>query len=352
MVESSQMTITQAFNKQTKYPFSILQSLLFKRIIEELDERANILSKDYLNESLINAEDKILRNLHEYAFDDTEICYTSFTTDIWMSNNSNPYIGLTIHWINNDFQMKEMISSISCLSYPHTADHLLNKIVEILDYLQLRDKTVCSTVDNWSNIKLCVEKLEYKYNILKVFGFGHTLQLAINDALKECSSITNLIKKCKDVILHFSGSLKQKQFLLTAQIEMEDWDRFLCIVCDVSTRWNSTFYLLKRLTILKPALYKYKLLLAKAEYEKQMIISEARTEYDHLNSNKKLDNILEIEDQMSGDEMDSEEDIFSNLTSISSQEQSNQNIITDNEFDSYLLLPKVSNQTDVFQWYV
>ena len=183
---------------------------------------------------------------------------------MWTSDNSDPYIGLTIHWINNDFQMKEMIGSISCLPYPHTADRLLNKIVEILDYLQLRDKTVCSIVDNGSNIKLCVEKLERKYNILKVFCFGHTLQLAINDALKECSSITNLIKKCKEVILHFSGSPKQKQFLLTAQIEIEDWDKFLCIVRDVSTRWNSMFYLLKCLIILKPALYKYKLLLAEA----------------------------------------------------------------------------------------
>ena len=114
-----------------------------------------------------------MQNLREYAFDDTEIRYTSFTTDMWTSDNGDPYIGLTIHWINDDFQMKEMIGSISCLPYPHTADRLLNKIVEILDYLQLRDKTVCSTVDNGSNIKLCVEKLEHKYNILKVFCFGH-----------------------------------------------------------------------------------------------------------------------------------------------------------------------------------
>lgn len=107
------------------------------------------------------------------------------------------------------------------------------------------------------------------------------MQLAINDSLKECPEITNLIKKCKDIVSRFSGSPKQKQFLLEAQMEMEDWDRLLSVIQDVSTRWNSTFYLLKRLTILKPALYKYKLLLVEANdnnllknYEKKELLSD------------------------------------------------------------------------------
>lgn len=79
--------------------------------------------------------------------------------------------------------------------------------------------------------------------------------------LKECSEITNLIKKCKYLVLHFSGSPKQKQFLLEAQIELYDWNKFLTVVRDVSTQWNSTFYLLKRLTILKTVMYKYKSIL-------------------------------------------------------------------------------------------
>ena len=45
---------------------------------------------------------------------------------------------------------------------------------------------------------------------------------------------------------------------------MEEWDRLLFVVRDVSTRWNSTFYLLKRLSTLKPAMYKYKSLLVES----------------------------------------------------------------------------------------
>ena len=74
-------------------------------------------------------------------------------------------------------------------------------------------------IDNGSNVKSCLEKLGCKYGMYKVFCFRHTLQLAINNALKECSEITNLIKKCKDLVSHFSGSPKQKQFLLEAQID-------------------------------------------------------------------------------------------------------------------------------------
>ncbi|CAG8588506.1 756_t:CDS:2, partial [Scutellospora calospora] len=215
--------------------------VVFKRIIEGLDIQANVLGYDRLKEILINSEDKILQNLREYALDSAKISYISFTTDMWTSSNA-----------------KEMIGNISYLPYPYTSECLFNKITEILDNLQLKHITVSSTVDNGSNIKSCLEKLKRKYGIFNIYCFGHTLQLAINDALKECLKITNLIKKCKDIVSHFSGSPKQKQFLLEAQIEIEDWDNFLFVVRDVSTRWNSTFYMLKRLTTLKPAIYKYK----------------------------------------------------------------------------------------------
>ncbi|CAG8768958.1 19924_t:CDS:2, partial [Cetraspora pellucida] len=217
--ESSQTTLIQAFNKTKKYtfsnpkqkkldnniaafiveelqPFSITQSRALKRIVEGLDAQANVLSNDRLKEIFINSENKILQNIREYA----------------LNNNGDPYIGLTLHWINDSFQVKEMIGNISYLPYPHISECLFNKIVEILDNLNLKHITISGTVDNGRNIKSCLE----------------------------------------------SESPKQKQFFLEAQMEMEDWDNFLFVVRDVSMRWNSTFYLLKRLTILKPVMYKYK----------------------------------------------------------------------------------------------
>ena len=159
MAESSQSTIVQVLNKIKKYPFnhpkqkkldsntaafivedlqpfSVLQSQAFKRIIEGLDVQANVLSIDRLKELLINSEDKILKNVREYAISDAEISSVSFTTDMWTSDNDDPYIGLTLHWINDNFQIKEIIGTISYLPYPHTAKCLLNKIVEILDSLK------------------------------------------------------------------------------------------------------------------------------------------------------------------------------------------------------------------------
>ncbi|CAG8487364.1 23155_t:CDS:10 [Cetraspora pellucida] len=143
-----------------------------------------------------------------------------------------------------------------------TQSQAFKRIIEELDIqansFKFKHITVSDTVNNESNIMLCLEKLEKKYGIFKIHCFGHTLQLAINDVLKECLEITNLIKRYKDVVFHFSRSPKQKQFLLKVQIEMNDWNNFLFVVHDVLTRWNLTYYLLKRLTILKPAIYRYK----------------------------------------------------------------------------------------------
>ena len=158
MPESSQTTIMQTFEKIKKYtptnpkqknldhnvaafiieelqPFSIIQSRAFKRIIEGLDVQANVLGYDRLKEILINFEDKVLQNLREYALDSAEISHISFTTDMWTSSNGDLYIGLPLHWVNNNFQAKEMIGNISYLPYPHTSECLFNKITKILDNL-------------------------------------------------------------------------------------------------------------------------------------------------------------------------------------------------------------------------
>ncbi|CAG8692589.1 12044_t:CDS:2 [Cetraspora pellucida] len=112
------------------YEMKLINNL---EIIEGLDVQANILGNDHLKEILINFEDKVLQNLREYAQDSSEVSYILFTIDMWTSNNSDPYIRLTLHWINDSFQIKEMIGNISYLPYPHTSECLLNKITKILD---------------------------------------------------------------------------------------------------------------------------------------------------------------------------------------------------------------------------
>ncbi|CAG8446829.1 9604_t:CDS:2 [Scutellospora calospora] len=169
---------------------------LVKPFYEDLNSQASVLSKNQLKEILINAKDRVMQSMREHAYNDKKICYISFTTDIWTSDN-------------DDFK-------ISYLLYPHTAEQLANKIIEILNKFQLISKVVYCTADNGVNIKSCLRKLEDRYNIFKNFCFGHTLNLVVNDVLKRCLKIINIIKKYKDIVSHFSGSPKQKQFLLIA----------------------------------------------------------------------------------------------------------------------------------------
>ncbi|CAG8656239.1 5677_t:CDS:2, partial [Racocetra fulgida] len=168
---------------------------------KDLDPQASTLSNDQLKEILINAENRVLQNMHKHVHDNNEICYASFTTDMWTSDNNNPYI---------------------------------DKIVEILDKFQVRSKVVCSTIDNGANIKSCLGKLEERYNIFKNFCFGHTLHLAINDALKKSPKIIDLIKKCKEVVYksflvedNESGSLKSYE---EKELSSEEWEKVVGLV--------------------------------------------------------------------------------------------------------------------------
>ncbi|CAG8743855.1 1750_t:CDS:2, partial [Racocetra fulgida] len=106
---------------------------------------------------------------------------------------------------------------------------LINAKDKILQNIRKYALDSAEIIDNRSNIKLCLEKLGRRYNMFKIFCFGYTLQLTINDALKECLAITNLIKKYKDIVSH----LAEARFLLEAQMEIDDWDKLFSIVCDV-----------------------------------------------------------------------------------------------------------------------
>ena len=98
--------------------------------------------------------------------------------------------------------------------------------------------------DNGANIVAAAKILEEKHGWSSVRCAGHTLQLAVNSSLKH-SSIEKAVWVARCLVEHFRRSelactkLRQKQQQMgTPQHKL---------VQDISTRWNSTFYMISRL---------------------------------------------------------------------------------------------------------
>lgn len=100
--------------------------------------------------------------------------------------------------------------------------------------------------DNAANIVAAIKQTEWKH----IPCFAHTLNLIVQDSLKEISDIKCKIKSIVEFFkrsVKASESLKRKQEKLSVPV--------LSLKQDVTTRWNSTFLMFKRILEVKNPYY-------------------------------------------------------------------------------------------------
>src|SRR6266540_5735858 len=106
-------------------PFYILESKSFKELLLALHpffEMPTEEALDKLLDFMFNDEQTFLKNI----FEDVE--KISLTTDFWISRGQHGYIGVTAHWISNDYSLKEAFLALKHFSYPHTSEVLYRNL--------------------------------------------------------------------------------------------------------------------------------------------------------------------------------------------------------------------------------
>ena len=78
--------------------------------------------------------------------DKIDIC--SITTDGWTSIQQYGYMSLTVHYINDNFQLISRTVSIENLTGSHTGEAIQVAIRELLKKWEIYKKTECATTDN------------------------------------------------------------------------------------------------------------------------------------------------------------------------------------------------------------
>jgi len=218
-------------------PFSIVEDPGFKEFVKLLNPNYQIPNRHTISKILIpSAYETCLNNVKEIISKELVTC--CMTTDCWTSRCTESYLAITIHFIDKSFKLNSFLLSCHHFNETHTSLNLSENIKSTLEAWNLENKIILAVSDNAYNIKNALNSLQ-----LKSFGcFAHTLNLIVQAAMKTES---NLIDKIKTIVSHFHKSSNSHQKLIQYQknIGIKDPKK---LVQDVSTRWNSTFYMVER----------------------------------------------------------------------------------------------------------
>ncbi|KAM3850482.1 E3 SUMO-protein ligase ZBED1-like [Diretmus argenteus] len=169
----------------------------------------------------------------------------SLTADVWTSRATEAYLGVSCHFLDEDWQMKSFNLATMPLEERHTGANIMIWMEEVIAKFDISPAKIKAVVhDSGSNMVAAMRQLKEKHGWASIRCAGHTLQLIVNTALKE-PTISRALGAARHLVEHFKRSELASTKLKMKQEQMEVVQNAL--IQDVSTRWNSTFHMVERL---------------------------------------------------------------------------------------------------------
>jgi hypothetical protein len=254
---------------QTDQPFSVVDTDQFEDMMQYLKKDVTIHCRKTMMRRLEQLYWEKKSCLKE-QLNDFESKY-SITCDVWTSKNQLSFFSITIHFVDNHWQMQEKLLAFKHLEGEHDGFSLSKTLIEVLEDYGIADSLLGVTADNASNNTKMMEHVEsyYKDNYPNA-GFSaawnqveclaHVLNLGAQQILKQfkqpidkdtyeagsessdsmVSVISRLAFLCRKIRL--SPKLRR----LMKDICDQKGVKYLVPTIDVSTRWNSTYDMLGR----------------------------------------------------------------------------------------------------------
>jgi hypothetical protein len=233
-------------------PFSTIEQAEFKQFIYTLDPRYVLPCRQTIKQEVNSLFSERRTNIQSELNGFTT--KVALTTDIWTSNyNHTAFLGITLHYIDGDWQLKKCLLDFIPIEGPHSARSILNKLINLLQEFNISDRVISITTDNGSNILACGRDLACK---LKACFFNltfshkrcaaHIINIAVKAGMKHID--TSIIKLRKFVIKIRNSQILLNDLKSICRIKNQ---KFLMPIQDVETRWNATFQMIERQITMK-----------------------------------------------------------------------------------------------------
>ena len=84
----------------------------------------------------------------------------AFTLDGWSSPYGSAFLGVTVHYLDENWQLQDLTVGFEHLTGKHTGQALMLTFVRVVERFQLERKIISITTDSGSNIRRIGKELE------------------------------------------------------------------------------------------------------------------------------------------------------------------------------------------------
>ncbi|XP_073710072.1 E3 SUMO-protein ligase ZBED1-like [Misgurnus anguillicaudatus] len=225
------------------HPLSMVEDDGFKAMISTFNPKYELPSRPFFMKKIETNYECIKGKLKKSLKETDSI---ALTTDIWTSVATEAYLGVTCHYLGEDWEMLSHCLTTMPLEERHTAANIAEWVEDVTSKFDIPPEKIKAVVhDNGANVVAAAKILQERHGWASVRCAGHTLNLVVQSSLKIHQAISKCVAAGRCLVEHFKKSelactkLKEKQKQMGTKTNM--------LVQDVCTRWNSTYQMLSRL---------------------------------------------------------------------------------------------------------
>lgn len=162
----------------------------------------------------------------------------ALTGDYWTSLGNHNYLGVTVHYIDEQWELHSHALTVMKTEDRHFAETCAEHFMYVAQQWNVSNKVSTLSTDSARNMIAAARHLPFEH----VPCVAHSLQRSVTVSLQN-SAFDNVLAKCRKVVGHFKHSPASAAELEQQQIEHGQNKESL--IQDIPTRWNSTLDMIK-----------------------------------------------------------------------------------------------------------
>lgn len=219
---------------QTYQPLSAVEHESFKSMIAFINPKAPVPSREQVVDWLRETEATARRAVKSMLTGES----VALTSDAWTSASQDPYLSMTVHYIDSEWQLVSLPLECAAFGGSHTAVRIMQKTEQLLARNNISEELVSALViDNAANVQLAGALASFD----SVPCAPHTLQLTVKQILED-PAVAKLLRRVRKIVGAFKHSSLKVEELVREQEQLGL--KVLRLIQDVKTRWASTYLML------------------------------------------------------------------------------------------------------------